>query len=46
LKILFQNEYIYDEYKYRIQGSITWKRILHLKKEIARYPYNFWRSPR
>ena len=40
-KILFQNEYIYDEYNYRIRYSITWKRILYLKKEIARYPYNF-----
>jgi hypothetical protein len=25
----------------RIRDSIIWKRILHLKKEIARYPYNF-----
>ena len=41
MKILFQNEYIYDEYNYRIRYSIIWKRILHLKKEIARHPYNF-----
>jgi len=36
MKILFQNEYIYDAYNYRICFYTTGKRILHLKKEIVK----------